>query len=257
MRNIYVENTYNPIRLGEWKVNRTVLLVDDEPEIVELLRLFLEKEGLRIFEAHDGEEAWKMIRENKIDLAVIDIMMPKLDGIRLLKQMRTEYKLPVIMLSAKNQDSDKILGLGLGADDFIAKPFNPLEVVARIQAMLRRTYEFNDFPSAAPEEQVQVKIGNLVLDHHDYVVNKDGREVILTATEYKLLKAMMESPGRIFTKKQLFEQVWSDVYHEDANTIMVHISRLREKLEDDPRQPIYIRTIRGLGYKFAKKDDFQ
>ncbi|AKG34877.1 response regulator transcription factor [Paenibacillus durus] len=237
-------------------MNRTVLLVDDEPEIVDLLRLFLEKEGLEILEAHDGHEAWRMIRQHNIDLAVLDIMMPKLDGVELLKRLRAEYKLPIILLSAKNQDSDKILGLGLGADDFISKPFNPLEVVARIQAVLRRTYEFNELPSAPDEVLEQTRIGNLTLDHRNYAIYKNGNEIQLTAIEYKLLQTFMESPGRIFTKKQLFEHVWSDFYHEDANTVMVHISRLREKLEDEPRNPVYIRTIRGIGYKFAKEDDF-
>ncbi|RCX16686.1 DNA-binding response OmpR family regulator [Fontibacillus phaseoli] len=232
-------------------MNRTVLLVDDEPEIVELLRLFLERDGLDILEAGNGEEAWRCIREKKIDLAVIDIMMPKLDGVQLLKLLRTEYKLPVILLSAKNQDSDKILGLHLGADDFIAKPFNPLEVVARIQAILRRTYEFNE-TAEVPE---QLSIGNLVLDHRDCVIYKDGREIPLTSIEYKLLTAFMQSPGRIFTKQQLFEQVWSDYYYDDANTIMVHISRLREKIEDTPKHPFYIQTVRGIGYKFAKRDE--
>ncbi|WP_410770511.1 response regulator transcription factor [Fontibacillus sp. BL9] len=236
-------------------MNRTVLLVDDEPEIVELLRLFLEREGLDILEAGNGEEAWRCIRENKIDLAVIDIMMPKLDGVQLLKLLRTEYKLPVILLSAKNQDSDKILGLRLGADDFIAKPFNPLEVVARIQAILRRTYEFNETAELAPETPEQLTIGNLVLDHRDCVIYKGGREIPLTSIEYKLLTTFMQSPGRIFTKQQLFEQVWSDYYVDDANTIMVHISRLREKIEDAPKQPFYIRTVRGIGYKFAKRDE--
>lgn len=235
---------------------RTVLLVDDDRDIVEMLKLFLEKEGLRVMEAYDGIEAWTRIRQEKIDLAVLDIMMPRLDGIQLLQMLRTEYKLPLILLSAKKQDDDKIMGLKLGADDFIAKPFNPLEAVARIQAVLRRTYEFNE---PAPDETGsagQTAIGELVLDHHHCVLYKAGREISLTAIEYKLLSILMRSPGRIYTKKQLFEQAWSDHYYEDANTVMVHISRLRDKMEDSPKRPVYIRTIRGLGYKFSKKDDW-
>ncbi|OKP84978.1 DNA-binding response regulator [Paenibacillus sp. P3E] len=238
-------------------MQRTVLLVDDNPEIVELLRLFLEKEGLRVIEAYNGAQAWACIQQEPVDLAVLDIMMPELNGVQLLQLLRTEYKLPVILLSAKNQDSDKILGLRLGADDFISKPFNPLEVVARIHAMLRRTYDLNEPAALGQEPPAQSSIGELTLDHGDCVLYKSGREIPLTAIEYKLLSTFMNAPGRIFTKKQLFEQVWSEHYYEDANTIMVHISRLRDKVEEAPKQPVYIRTIRGLGYKFAKKDDFR
>ncbi|AIQ16358.1 PhoP family transcriptional regulator [Paenibacillus sp. FSL H7-0357] len=242
-------------------MSRTVLLADDDPDILELLRLFLERENLKVLEALNGIEAWSFIREQRVDLAVIDIMMPELDGIQLLKLLRTDYKIPVIIISAKNEDSDKILGLQLGADDFIAKPFNPLEVMARIQAMLRRTYEFNE-PTGQedpepPAPQERTVIGQLELDHLDCVLYKEGQDIPLTAIEYKLLTTFMDSPGRVWTKKQLFEQAWSDPYYEDANTIMVHISRLREKIEDNARQPVYIRTIRGLGYKFARKDDFR
>lgn len=240
-------------------MSKTILLADDDPDIVALLKLFLEKEDLVVIEAYNGAQAWTCIRERRIDLAVIDIMMPGLDGIQLLKQLRTKYKLPVIMISAKSQDSDKILGLQLGADDFLAKPFNPLEAVARIQAMLRRTYEFNEPPAESPIEEIgseSVTIGELRLCSRNCALYKQGEEIPLTAIEYKLLKAFMDAPGRVFTKKQLFEQAWSDYYYEDANTIMVHISRLRDKIEDNPRQPVYIRTIRGLGYKFARREDF-
>ncbi|MCA1293842.1 response regulator transcription factor [Paenibacillus sp. alder61] len=240
-------------------MSKTILLADDDPDIVALLKLFLEKEDLVVIEAYNGAQAWTCIRERRIDLAVIDIMMPGLDGIQLLKQLRTNYKMPVIMISAKSQDSDKILGLQLGADDFLAKPFNPLEAVARVQAMLRRTYEFNEPPAEPPIEEIgseSVTIGELRLCSRNCALYKQGEEIPLTAIEYKLLKAFMDAPGRVFTKKQLFEQAWSDYYYEDANTIMVHISRLRDKIEDNPRQPAYIRTIRGLGYKFARKEDF-
>ncbi|KWX78026.1 PhoP family transcriptional regulator [Paenibacillus riograndensis] len=238
-------------------MQRTVLLVDDNREIIELLKLFLEKEGLRILEAYNGAQAWSCIQQESIDLAVLDIMMPELNGVQLLQLLRAEYKLPVILLSAKNQDSDKILGLRLGADDFISKPFNPLEVVARIHAMLRRTYDFNEPAEPVHDTLGHTRIGELMLDHTDCVLYKAGREIPLTAIDYKLLSTLMNAPGRIFTKKQLFEQVWSEHYYEDANTIMVHISRLRDKVEETPKQPEYIRTIRGLGYKFAKKDDFR
>ncbi|MFC9709016.1 response regulator transcription factor [Paenibacillus sp. NPDC056933] len=236
---------------------RTVLLVDDNREIVELLGVFLAKEGIRIVEAYNGAEAWACMRREKIDLAVLDIMMPELDGMQLLQLLRTEYKLPVIILSAKNQDEDKIRGLQLGADDFISKPFNPLEAVARIQAMLRRSYDFNETTKTELDQPKDTVFGDLSLSHLDYILRKNGVEIPLTAIEYKLLATLMQSPGRVFTKKQLFEQVWSDYYYEDANTVMVHISRLRDKIEESPKQPFYIQTIRGLGYKFAKKGDIR
>ncbi len=233
----------------------TILIADDEREIVELLKLFLEKEGHRIVEAYDGAEAWEQIGRQQIDLAIIDIMMPQMDGLELLKLLRTKYKLPVLILSAKNRDIDKILGLGLGADDFIAKPFNPLEVVARVQAQLRRAFEFNESKEEEPAVDRSV-IGVLTLDHTSCMLFRRKEPIPLTSLEYKLLKTFMQSPGRIFTKQQLFELAWSEIYLEDDNSIMVQISRLRDKIEDQPRQPVYIKTVRGLGYKFAAKEDW-
>jgi DNA-binding response OmpR family regulator len=236
---------------------KTILLVDDEQDIVDMLRLFLEPD-YRVLEAHDGQEAMEMFARESIDLAVIDIMMPFVDGFRLLQWIRKHSKIPVIVLSAKNQESDKIAGLGLGADDFIAKPFSPLEVVARIQAHLRRTYEFNDSGTAgtgAGADAAETRLGELILDHEACLLYKRGEPIALSAIEYKLLKLLMSKPGRIYTKKQIFEQVWSDPYIADDNTVMVQISRLRDKIEDSPREPFYIRTVRGLGYRFAKKDE--
>ncbi|RUT36208.1 response regulator transcription factor [Paenibacillus zeisoli] len=237
-------------------MNPTILIVDDQPDIVELLKLFLERDNYLVIEAYDGLQAWEIIQSEQIDLAVIDIMMPGQDGYQLVKQIRSVYKMPIIFLSAKNQDNDKILGLGLGADDFIVKPFNPLEVVARIQAQVRRAYAFNEALPVSSASSADIAIGSLNLHLESCVLKLEGNEVELTSTEYKLLRTFMESPGRVFTKKQLFEKVWSDPYWKDDNTVMVHISRLRDKIESDPRQPVYIKTIRGLGYKFAKKEDF-
>lgn len=234
-------------------MSKTILIADDEPEIIKLLRLFLEVEGFSVIEAYNGKEALEHIQNNSIDLAVIDIMMPKLDGFELIKLIRKEYKFPILILSAKNQDTDKILGLGIGADDFISKPFSSMELLARIQAQLRRTYEFNESSSVQPIPQTCV--GDLSLDHESCILYKREQQVALSAVEYKLLKLFMEAPGRIFTKKQIFERVWDDHYLADDNTIMVQISRLREKIEDQPRNPVYIKTIRGLGYRFAKKEE--
>jgi DNA-binding response OmpR family regulator len=236
-------------------MRKTILIVDDEQDIVDLLKLFLEKE-FDVLEANDGQTAIELISRNSVDLAVIDIMMPHLDGFQLLQWIRMHSKLPVIIVSAKNQDTDKITGLGLGADDFITKPFSPLEVVARIQAQLRRTYEFNDSALTMAEEEIaETKLSDLTLDHEACILYKRGEPIALSAIEYKLLKLFMSKPGRIYTKKQIFENVWSDPYFADDNTIMVQISRLRDKIEDSPRAPIYLKTVRGLGYRFAKKEE--
>ncbi|MDO7908801.1 response regulator transcription factor [Paenibacillus sp. JX-17] len=233
-------------------MTRTILLVDDDADICALIKLFLDQEGYETVTAADGIEALAYLKQQEIHLAVVDLMMPRMNGIELLQQLRTIYRLPVIVLSAKSEDSDKILGLRLGADDFITKPFNPLEVVARIHAMLRRTYDFNVLPSSGLYPQ-QLQCGDLLLDQQDCLLYRKGTPVPLTAIEYRLMQTLMSSPGRVFTKKQLFEQVWSETYAEDANTIMVHISRLRDKVEDSPREPVYIQTIRGLGYKFTRR----
>lgn len=234
-------------------MRKTILLVDDDEDIVGLLRLFLEQE-YEILEAHDGQAATELFSRNDVDLAVIDIMMPRLDGFQLLQWIRERSKLPVIILSAKNEDIDKIAGLGLGADDFIAKPFNPLEVVARIRAQLRRTYEFNEIPEN-PEEVTETRVGDLSLHHDSCMLYKRGKPIALSALEYRLLKLFMGSPGRIYTKKQIFERAWADEYIADDNAIMVQISRLRDKIEDSPREPVYLKTVRGLGYRFAKKEE--
>ncbi|WP_243526700.1 response regulator transcription factor [Bacillus pseudomycoides] len=234
-------------------MERTIIIVDDELEIIEILRLFLEMEGFSILEARDGKSALNLIQKFKVDLAIIDIMMPNINGYELIKIVRKEYKMPIIILSAKNQEMDKIMGLGLGADDFISKPFSLLEVLARIQAQLRRTYDFN--VNSLNQERSQTCFDDLVLDHRSCILYKRGREIKLSALEYKLLKLFMGEPGRIFTKKQIFENVWADYYYSDDNTIMVQISRLREKIEDHPRNPVYLKTVRGLGYRFAKKEE--
>ncbi|MCR8844630.1 response regulator transcription factor [Paenibacillus sp. SC116] len=234
-------------------MSHTILIVDDEPEIIEMLQLFLERESYTIVAANDGQEALQRLQEHTIDLAIVDIMMPRMDGLQLLTELRLTNKLPVILLSAKSEDSDKIVGLGLGADDFVAKPFNPLIVLARVQAQLRRTYTFNEeeaLPSMPP-----TRVGELTLDHDSCSLLKRGQLISLSAIEYKLLHMLMSAPGRVFTKKQIFEQVWGEHYMADDNTIMVQMSRLRDKVEDTPRNPLYIKTVRGLGYRFAKRDE--
>ncbi|WP_461614524.1 response regulator transcription factor [Clostridium sp. Marseille-QA1073] len=227
-----------------------ILIADDDEDILEILELYLEKDGFEVIKAINGQKAWEIIEKGKIDMAIIDVMMPIIDGFKLVKKIREEHNLPVIILSAKNQDTDKILGLGLGADDYVVKPFNPLEVVARVEAQLRRFYNLN---SDSKNVQKIIKIGEIELDIFSNTLKKKENEVILTSVEYKIIKLLMENAGRVFTKKEIFETVWEDYFMGDDNTIMVHMSNLREKIEEDSRKPIYLKTVRGLGYKFEKK----
>ncbi|MDT9717290.1 response regulator transcription factor [Paenibacillus sp. ClWae2A] len=225
----------------------TVLIADDEPEIVELLQLYLEKD-YTIKTAVNGAEALQTISSTQIDLVILDIMMPVMDGLQLIKQIRATHHMPVLFLSAKSQDHDKILGLGLGADDYIAKPFNPLEIVARVEALLRRVNQFDavEIPAAKEENLV---LGDLTLDRSQCILFRSGTPVTLTSTEYKIMELLLDQPGRVFTRKKIYEAVWGDYYAHEDSTIMVHISNIREKIERDSRQPEYLKTIRGLGYK--------
>lgn len=241
-------------------MQRKLLIVDDQPEIVELLKLYLEKDGYTIIEAYDGAEALEKIENHSdIDLILVDLMMPHIDGFEFIKMVRVSYHLPIIIISAKNEDNDKILGLGLGADDFIPKPFNPLEVVARVQAHLRRKYNYTDSHSNVESQSTHkvLQVGDLILDQGTFCIIQDGEPITLTKTEYLILELLMTSPGRVYTKQQIFEKVWQDYYlgGEEDNTINVHMSKIREKIEVNPRSPKYIKTIRGLGYKFEKIKD--
>ena len=227
-----------------------VLIVDDEKDIVDLLRLYLENHGIRVIEANSGIEALDRINED-IDLALVDIMMPGFNGYEVTKRIRERYNIPIIILSAKNEDYDKILGLQLGADDYITKPFNPMEVAARVQAQLRRYFELKGH---SPQEEIEpnIVVGDLLLDRNSCILLKSGIDVPITSTEFKLLSFFMGNAGRVLTKQQIFEHVWDEIYIDD-NALMVHISKIRDKIEDDPKKPVYLKTIRGLGYKFEKK----
>lgn len=239
-------------------MSRTILIVDDQPEITELLSLYLKKEGFQIIEAHDGMDAFQPIAKEKIDLMLVDIMMPIIDGYQLIKKVRETLRVPIIIISAKQEDQDKIEGLSLGADDFIQKPFNPLEVVARVQALLRRSYNYSIETTTQPEDYKYRKkiVGDLTLDEDSFAIIKQEKIIQLTKIEYKIIEMLMETPGRVFTKQQIFERAWNDYYigGEEDNTINVHISKLRDKIEENPKKPIYIKTVRGLGYKFEKKN---
>lgn len=225
----------------------TILIADDEAEIRELLRLYLEKDGYRVLEAADGRIAVSLMEKEEIDMALLDIMMPELDGYRVLKKIRETSNIPVMILSAKNQDSDKILGLDLGADDYLAKPFNPMEAMARINSNIRRFYSLG----AKSKELKQLKVKDLRLDTESCVVYKGEQIIDLTSVEYKLLRLFMENPGKVYTKQQVYENVWGEEYAIADNNIMVCISRLRAKLSED--SSAYIKTIRGLGYRMERE----
>lgn len=221
----------------------SILIAEDDGDIRALLRLYLESEGYHVLEADNGAQALTLAREESPDMAILDVMMPQLNGYELTRALRKFSEIPILILSAKSQDSDKILGLNLGADDYIAKPFNPVEIVARVKAQLRR---------ATRESSATLTVRDLTLDTSSFQLTKGGKPISLTPMEYKILALLMRSPGRIFTKIQLYEGAVGSYFEGDDNTMMVHISKLREKIEDDPRDPRYIITVRGLGYKIEK-----
>lgn len=220
-----------------------ILIAEDDADIRALLRLYLEGEGFRVLEAEDGAQALALAREQPPDMAILDIMMPHMNGFELTRALRKYSDVPILILSAKSQDNDKILGLNLGADDYIAKPFNPVEIVARVKAQLRR---------AARAGGNVLTVRELSLNTDTIQLTKNGQNIPLTPMEYKILALLMRAPGRIFTKIQLYEGAVGTYFEGDDNTMTVHISKLRDKIEDDPRNPRYIITVRGLGYKIEK-----
>ena len=220
-----------------------ILIAEDDRDIRDLLRLYLEGEGYRVLEAENGAQALILAREQTPDMAILDVMMPEMNGFELTRALRRYSEIPILILSARSQDNDKILGLNLGADDYIAKPFNPVEIVARVKAQLRR---------ALRTGSDVLTVGDLTLDTASFQLTKGGKQILLTPVEYKILALLMRSPGRIFTKVQLYEGAVGPYFEGDDNTMMVHISKLREKIEDDPKLPRHIITVRGLGYKLEK-----
>ncbi|EKY29808.1 response regulator transcription factor [Clostridium celatum] len=231
-------------------MDKRILIAEDDEDIIGLLKLYLEKDGYEVVVATNGEEAFQKAMKNKISLAILDIMMPKMNGYELTKRLREVTQIPILILSAKNDDSEKILGLDLGADDYLTKPFNPLEVLARIRSLLRRSYEFN--AESMEQEGKVITIGEITLDESARTISKNGVEIPCTPTEYKMLALFMKKPGRVFTKAQIYECINGEYYQSDDNSLMVHIYRIREKIEEDSKNPTYIKTVRGLGYKFEK-----
>ena len=229
-----------------------ILIADDEAEIRDLLHLYLEKDGYKVHEAAGGTEALAVLKREKIDLAVLDIMMPGPDGYRVLQNIREHSNIPVLLLSAKSGDSDKILGLDLGADDYITKPFSPREVVYRIKAQLRR----QQYQSVMRTDvKGLLTVGGLALDRESSRIYKNEKEIDLTGREFLLLSYLMENADKIISKERLYEQVWGEYSSICDNTIMVHIRHIREKIEDTPSTPKQLITIKGLGYKLKKRTD--
>lgn len=229
----------------------TVLIAEDDNDIVEILKLYLESSGYNVLTADNGLSAFTLLTNEQVDIAILDIMMPKMDGYELIKKIRSKKDIPILVLSAKDQYQDKILGLNLGADDYIAKPFNPLEVIARIQAILRRFYKSRNSENNTNKEK-KIIIDNLTLDTEELTLYKDDKEIIITPNEYKILALLMKTPGKVYTKSRICEAINGEFYENYENTIAVHISRIREKIGDNPRSPRYIKNVRGIGYKIEK-----
>lgn len=230
-----------------------VLVADDEKEIRNLLKKYLERELYKVDVAVNGEEALKLFAQNKYNLIILDIMMPKIDGVEVCRKLRDQTNVPILMLTAKDTEVDKILGLTIGADDYITKPFSMNEFIARIKAHMRRYLILGSEQNH--EDKSIIKLKGLTINLKTYTVTKDEKEISLTAKELKLLKFFVSHPEQVFTKAQLFRNAWGDHYIEDDNTVMVHIRKLRKKIEDDPSNPKYIQTVWGIGYKFTGEKD--
>ena len=227
-----------------------ILVVDDDKEIVNAIEIYLSQEGYKIIKAYDGEEALKKIEENEIHLIILDIMMPNKDGIETLQEIRKSKTIPVIMLSAKSEDYDKISGLNTGADDYVTKPFNPLELIARVKSNIRRYVDFGKSNKKKKKANKNcLKTGNLEINDETKKVTVDDREIKLTATEYNILKFLLKNKGKVYSIEQIYENVWKEESYGAENIIAVHIRHIREKVEINPKEPKYLKVIWGIGYK--------
>ena len=231
-------------------MSNKILLVEDDVEISEILKNYLMTENYEVVCVADGEEACSAFDHSSFSLVLLDLMIPKISGMKVMQHIRAKSLVPVIIVSAKDSEADKALGLGLGADDYITKPFSVVEILARIKANIRRTEQYSNLStSAAPEI---LSIGDLALNVTDYTVVKAGKKIELTAKEFEILKLLMQNPKKVYTKEQIYSLVWKDNYFGDENAVNVHISRLRSKIEDDSRNPHYILTVWGIGYKLGE-----
>ena len=226
-----------------------ILIVEDDIEIREGVQIYLQSQGYEVFQAADGIEGLEIIEKEDIHLAIVDIMMPRMDGIRMTMKLREKYDFPVIMLSAKSEEVDKITGLNIGADDYVTKPFTPMELMARVNSQLRRYRKFLE--KLAPKENVHV-IGGLEINEEAVEVTMDGNPVKLTPIEYKILLLLAKNPGRVFSAEEIYERVWQEKAI-NTDTIMVHVRNIREKIEIDPKNPKYLKVVWGVGYKIEKQ----
>lgn len=230
-------------------MKNNILVVDDEKEIRDLLEINLKVEGYNVFKAGNGEEALKILEDTKIHLIVLDIMMPKMDGLEFCRRVRKKYNMPILMLSAKVEDMDRIQGIMTGADDYLCKPFNHLELTVRIRALMRRAYYLNE---KIDNSESVITIESLVIDKKKHRVTVDDKEVNLTAREFEILYLLATNRGRVFSGEEIFEKVWKEKYYQSNNTVMVHMSRLRDKLEKSMEGNKIIHTVWGVGYKIEK-----
>ena len=226
-----------------------ILVCDDDKEIVEAIEIYLTQEGHNILKAYDGEQAIRVLQNHPVDLLIIDVMMPKLDGIRATLKIREKNALPIIILSAKSEDADKILGLNVGADDYVTKPFNPLELVARVKSQLRR---YTQLGAMTEKKENIYETGGLMIDDDRKEVTVDGESVKLTPIEYRILLFLVQNQGRVFSINQIYENIWNEEAIAADNTVAVHIRHIREKIEINPKEPRYLKVVWGLGYKVEK-----
>lgn len=227
-----------------------ILVVDDDKEIVESIEIYLRNEGYKVFKAYDGLEALDILTNEEIHLILMDIMMPKLDGIKATIKIRQEKNIPIILVSAKGEDTDKILGLNIGADDYITKPFNLLELIARVKSNLRRYMNFGNFNNKTREDVL--RSGGLELNTSTKEVKVDGNQVKVTPIEYRILELLLRNKGRVFSIDEIYEKVWKEESFNVENTVAVHIRRIREKIEINPKEPRYLKVVWGIGYKIEK-----
>ena len=230
-----------------------ILLVEDDKEIREGVEIFLKSQGYAVFQAADGVEGLRVLEEREIDLAIVDVMMPRMDGITMTAKLREKYDFPVIFLSAKSEEVDKILGLNMGADDYITKPFTPMELMARVNSQLRRYHRFLDRLNSKQTENPKVhRLGGLEVNEETVEVTVDDKSVKVTPIEFKILLLLIQNPGRVFPAEEIYERVWNEPGFSVENTVMVHIRRIREKIEINPKNPKYLKVVWGLGYKMEK-----
>ena len=227
-----------------------ILVCDDDKDIVEAIDIYLTQEGYEVLEAYDGDEAIRVLKNNEVDLLIMDVMMPRLDGIRATLKIRENMSLPIIILSAKSEDADKILGLNIGADDYMTKPFNPLELVARVKSQLRRYTQLGS--TARSDNQSEFRTGGLVIRDDLKEVTVDGEKVKLTPIEYNILLLLVKNQGKVFSINQIYENIWNEEAIGADNTVAVHIRHIREKIEINPKEPRYLKVVWGVGYKVEK-----